>query len=127
MSWEQALTPTLEQTLNMILSALANFFGTTTENVMANAPMWLAKYGWYITLRKDLPSWLLAGAFLGILMAGVFLFLWDTSGHEIKALQIVIAFILFIVGIAAIAFIPIVTCLITPEIVGLEAAIKLLK
>lgn len=25
MSWEQALTPTLEQTLNMILSALANF------------------------------------------------------------------------------------------------------
>ena len=127
MSWEQALTPTLEQTLNMILSALANFFGTTTENVMANAPMWLAKYGWYITLRKDLPSWLLAGAFLGVLIAGVFLFLWDTSGHEIKALQIVIAFILFIVGTAAIAFIPIVTCLITPEIVGLEAAIKLLK
>lgn len=24
MTWEQALTPTLEQTLNMILSALAN-------------------------------------------------------------------------------------------------------
>lgn len=94
---------------------------------MANAPMWLAKYGWYITLRKDLPSWLLAGAFVGVLIAGVFLFLWDTSGHEIKALQIVIAFILFIVGTAAIAFIPIVTCLITPEIVGLEAAIKLLK
>ena len=42
MTWEQALTPTLEQTLNMILSALANLFGTTTENVMANAPMWLA-------------------------------------------------------------------------------------
>lgn len=26
MSWEQALTPTLEQTLNLILSSLANFF-----------------------------------------------------------------------------------------------------
>ena len=127
MGWEQALTPTLEQTLNMILSALANFFGTTTENVMANAPMWLAKYGWYITLRKDLPSWLLAGAFVGVLIAGVFLLLWDTSGHEIKALQIVIAFILFIVGTAAIAFIPIITCFIAPEIVGLEGAINLIK
>ena len=127
MGWEQALTPTLEQTLNMILSALANFFGTTTENVMANAPMWLAKYGWYVTLKKELIEWLLGGAFVGAIIAIIFLFLWDTSGHKIKALQIVIAFILFIVGTAAIAFIPIITCFIAPEIVGLEAAINLIK
>jgi uncharacterized membrane protein len=127
MSWEQALTPTLEQTLNMILSALANFFGTTTENVMANAPMWLAKYGWYVTLKKELIEWLFGGALVGFLIAGVFLLLWDANKHEIKALQIVIAFTLFIVGTVAIISIPIVTCLIAPEIVGLEAAIKLLK
>jgi uncharacterized membrane protein len=127
MSWEQALTPTLEQTLNMILSALANFFGTTTENVMANAPMWLAKYGWYVTLKKELIEWLFGGALVGFLIAGVFLLLWDANKHEIKALQIVIAFTLFIVGTVAIISIPIVTCLIAPEIVGLEAVIKLLK
>ena len=127
MSWEQALTPTLEQTLNMILSALANFFGTTTENVMANAPMWLAKYGWYVTLKKELIEWLFGGALVGFLIAGVFLLLWDANKHEIKALQIVIAFTLFIIGTAAIISIPIITCFIAPEIVGLEAAIKLLK
>ena len=127
MTWEQALTPTLEQTLNMILSALANFFGTTTENVMANAPMWLAKYGWYITLKKELIEWLLGGAFVGAIIAIVFLILWDANRHEIKALQIVIAFILFIVGTAAIVSIPIIACAIAPEIVGLEAAINLIK
>ena len=127
MTWEQALRPTLEQTLNMILSALANFFGTTTENVMVNAPMWLAKYGWYVTLKKELIEWLLGGALVGFLIAGAFLLLWDINKHEIKALQIVIAFTLFIIGTAAIVSIPIITCLIAPEIVGLEAAIKLLK
>ena len=127
MTWEQALTPTLEQTLNMILSALANFFGTTTENVMANAPMWLAKYGWYITLKKELIEWLLGGAFVGAIIAIVFLILWDANRHEIKALQIVIAFILFIVGTVAIVSIPIIACAIAPEIVGLEAAINLIK
>lgn len=127
MTWESALSPSLEQTLNLIISALANFFGTTTQNIMTNAPYWLSKYGWYTTLRKDLPGWLLGGAFVGFSIAAIFLFLWDVSGHETKALQITIAFILFIVGTAVIVFIPIATCLIAPEIVGLEAAIKLLK
>ena len=124
---ETALTPTLEQTLNLIISSLANFFGTTTENVMANAPMWLAKYGWYVTLKKELIEWLLGGAFVGAIIAIVFLFLWDANKHEIKALQIVIAFILFIIGMVVIISIPIITCFIAPEIVGLEAVIKLLK
>ena len=39
---ETALTPTLEQTLNLIISSLANFFGTTTEKIMENAPYWFA-------------------------------------------------------------------------------------
>jgi hypothetical protein len=126
MTWEQALTPTLEQTLNMILSALANFFGTTTENVMANAPIWLAKYGWYVTLKKELIEWLLGGAFVGAIIAIVFIMLW-TQEHEFKGLQIAISFILFIIGTAAIVSIPIIACAIAPEIVGLEAAINLIK
>lgn len=44
---------TLEQTLASILQSLANFFGVTTQTIMENAPMWLAKYGWYVTV-KDL-------------------------------------------------------------------------
>lgn len=126
MTWEQALTPTLEQTLNMILSALANFFGTTTENVMANAPMWLAKYGWYVTLKKELIEWLLGGAFVGAIIAIIFIMLW-TQEHEFKGLQIAISFMLFIAGTAAIVSIPIIACAIAPEIVGLEAAINLIK
>ena len=126
MTWEQALTPTLEQTLNMILSALANFFGTTTENIMANAPMWLAKYGWYVTLKKELIEWLLGGAFVGAIIAIVFIILW-TQEHEFKGLQIAISFMLFIAGTAAIVSIPIIACAIAPEIVGLEAAINLIK
>jgi hypothetical protein len=126
MTWEQALTPTLEQTLNMILSALANFFGTTTENVMANAPMWLAKYGWYVTLKKELIEWLLGGAFVGAIIAIVFIMLW-TQEHEFKGLQIAISFMLFAIGTAAIVSIPIIACVIAPEIVGLEAAINLIK
>ena len=68
MTWEQALAPSLEQTLNLILSALANFFGTTTQAIMANAPEWLAKYGWYVTLDLVIDAfiWLLNdnGAFI---------------------------------------------------------------
>ena len=116
MTWEQALTPTLEQTLNMILSALANFFGTTTENIMANAPMWLAKYGWYVTLKKELIEWLLGGAFVGAIIAIVFIILW-TQEHEFKGLQIASSFMLFDIGTAAIVSIPIIACAIAPEIV----------
>ena len=126
MGWEQALTPTLEQTLNMILSALANFFGTTTENVMANAPMWLAKYGWYITLKKELIEWLLSGAFVGAIIAIIFIMLW-TQEHELKGLQIAISFMFFAIVTAANVSIPIIACAIAPEIVGLEAAINLIK
>lgn len=42
---------TLEQTLASILQSLANFFGVTTQTIMENAPMWLAKYGWYVTVK----------------------------------------------------------------------------
>lgn len=52
----------LEQTLASILQSLADFFGVTTQTIMENAPMWLAKYGWYVTI-KDLGSTIFMGGF----------------------------------------------------------------
>lgn len=127
MSWEEALAPTLEQTLNMILSALANFFGTTTQDIMANAPYWLSKYGWYVTLHNQLIEWLFGGALAGVILAACFLMVWSFTDHEVKPLQIAITIFLFFLGLGAVVSIPIITCAIAPEIVGLEAVIKLLK
>lgn len=127
MTWEQALTPTLEQTLNMILSSLANFFGTTTEAIMQNAPTWLAKYGWYVTLHSELVRPILAGLFLGGILAGIFLCVYDGTGHDIGKGTIALAVLIFVIVVVIAVSIPIITCLIAPEIVGLEAAIKLIS
>ena len=127
MNWEQALTPTLEQTLNMILSALANFFGTTTETIMQNAPTWLAKYGWYVTLHNEIVDWLLGGFFFGAVLAGLFWFILCCSEVVIGKGVVALIILFFFIGFFAVLAFPIVTCLIAPEIVGLEAAIKLIS
>lgn len=59
----------LEQTLASILQSLADFFGVTTQTIMENAPMWLAKYGWYVTI-KDLGSTIFMGGFISIALIG---------------------------------------------------------
>lgn len=127
MTWETALTPTLEQTLNLILSSLANFFGTTTETIMANAPEWLAKYGWYATLHNQLIEWMFGGVFAGVLLAGGFMLIWCATEHEVKPFQVGLTIFFFLLGFAFVICIPIITCMIAPEIVGLEAAIKLIS
>lgn len=128
MTWESALTPTLEQTLNLILSALANFFGTTTETIMQYAPEWLAKYGWYITLNDKLGEQMGFALFMAILITGLFLMCWSfCGGHEITKSVMAISSIIFLLVFAIVTAIPIITCLIAPEMVGLEAAIKLIS
>ena len=127
MTWEQALTPTLEQTLNLILSSLANFFGTTTEAIMQNAPTWLAKYGWYVTLHSELVGPILVGLFMGGILAGCFLLVLSSTRHDIGKGAIALAILIFIIVVVIASLIPIITCLIAPEIVGLEAAIKLIS
>ena len=127
MTWEQALTPTLEQTLNMILSALANFFGTTTEAIMQNAPTWLAKYGWYVTLHDELVEHMLVGMLLGGILAGIFLCIYYGTEHDIGKGTIALVILIFVIVVVIAGLIPIITCLITPEIVGLEAAIRLIS
>ena len=127
MTWEQALTPTLEQTLNIILSSLANFFGTTTEAIMQNAPVWLAKYGWYITLHADLVEFILVGAFIGAVLAACFLAILACTGHGIGKGAIALTVLIFVIVVVIAGLFPIITCLVAPEIVGLEAAIKLIS
>ena len=127
MTWESALSPTLEQTLNLIVSALANFFGTTTEAIFRNAPTWLAKYGWYVTLHNELIPYIFGGIFAGIFIAGIFLFIYEITDKEYGTGVIVIAFLIFITVVAISIIIPIITCMIAPEIVGIEAAIKLIS
>ena len=126
---ETALTPTLEQTLNLIISSLANFFGTTTEKIMENAPYWLAKYGWYKTIYNRLPEALLAGFLIGtLLMMGFFMICETMFDLRVKNLKIIIiGVIIFTITILIIIGVPLISCAIAPEIVGLESVIKLLK
>ena len=127
MTWESALSPTLEQTLNLIVSALTNFFGTTTEAILRNAPTWLVKYGWYVTLHNELVPYFFGGMFAGILIVGIFLFICEIADKEYSTGVIVVACLIFIIVVAISVFIPIITCMIAPEIVGIEAAIKLIS
>lgn len=55
----------LQTALAEAVNSLASFFGTTTESVMAHAPEFLVKYGWYSTLNDLMVV-------AGILMVGMF-------------------------------------------------------
>ena len=127
MTWESALSPTLEQTLNLIVSALANFFGTTTEAILRNAPTWLVKYGWYVTLHNELVPYILGGVIFGDCIAALFLFIYSITEKSYTVGVIVVAVLIFITVVAISVSIPIITCMLAPEIVGIEAAIKLIS
>ena len=127
MSMENIITPGLEATLSSILLSLANFFGTTTEAVMENAPAWLTKYGWYTTLqflRQDI----LFGICLALLLGGGFVFIWCgcyEEGQKVKSWVVITGIGIAIITIAIYCFFIILPCLVAPEIVGLEALIGL--
>lgn len=127
MTWESALSPTLEQTLNLIVSALANFFGTTTEAILRNAPTWLTKYGWYVTLHNELVPYIFGGILFGGCIAAIFLFIYSITKKSYTVGVIVVACLIFIAVVAISVSIPIITCILAPEIVGIEAAIKLIS
>lgn len=126
MTLENTLAPTLEQTFSIVLSSLANFFGVTTDIIMANAPQWLAKYGWYVTI-KDLTFILFTGAIIsGIVSVACLSFqvnIFDISGSKAWINTIIIFFILMVI----IIIISILPCIVAPEITGLEALINLIS
>ena len=118
----EALTPSIEQTLNIIVSNLASFFGTTTEIIMQNAPMWLAKYGWYVTL-KDLNNSFAHGILCGFSVS-VIIYFYDLLIENMLSKKSVC--FLIILGTICPIVIDILPAIFTPELVGLENLLALL-
>lgn len=117
----------LEQTLSSILQSLADFFGVTTQTVMENAPMWLAKYGWYTTV-KDIG----ANIFLGILIGGaivamLWLIIYVMAEADYKPGYTALFVIVGILTICIVVAIPIISCAIAPEYAGIEALLELVN
>lgn len=115
----------LQTTLANVIQQLANFFGMTTETIMKNAPMWLAKYGWF-TLMKNLPVivflWVLAiaGLFALIIYAGYYC--------EWKVKHIIsLCTLSFFVSALIIFGAWFMQCAVAPEMYGLNAILSLLK
>lgn len=118
---------TLEQTLASILQSLANFFGVTTQTIMENAPMWLAKYGWYVTV-KDLGFNIFSGAFIGIIIVGIIWFiLYVMIEIDFEKWHLRIFIPVLILSVIITVCVPIITCIIAPEYVGVEALFSLLQ
>lgn len=114
---------TLEQTLASILQSLANFFGVTTQTIMENAPMWLAKYGWYVTV-KDLGFNIFVGVFIGAIISSI---IWFMIEVDFKKWHLHILTFVPILSVIITVCVPIITCIIAPEYVGIEALFSLLQ
>lgn len=118
---------TLEQTLASILQSLANFFGVTTQTIMENAPMWLAKYGWYVTV-KDLGFNIFVGVFIGAIISSIIWFiLYLMIEVDFKKWHLHILTFVSILSVIITVCVPIITCIIAPEYVGIEALFSLLQ
>ena len=121
----------LEPVLANICQQLADFFGTTTEKVIDNAPEFLAKYGWFSVLSDIGENVFFCGLCL-FLISGLMVFLISVINDEIlydkvdKQLNpIKCAVIFFISGMVLNIVFLILPCLIAPELVGLQHLLKL--
>lgn len=118
--------PNLDETLSNILIQLANFFGTTTEVIMTNAPMWLAKLGWYSTI-KDIPLtiflWVLICSGIALVYFGALMISeQDLSKGKTRTYFLICAIVLVLMITT-----PLITCAIAPEYVGLEYLLSLIN
>ena len=115
----------LQTALAEAVNSLASFFGTTTEAIMAHAPEFLAKYGWYSTLNnlsEDVFMTLLLVTLL-CLLCSIFLMISDVElKHPIRTI-ICIAIITLVISAGT----KIITCAVAPDIVGAHAILNLLK
>ena len=117
----------LEQTLATILQSLADFFGVTTQTIIENAPIWLAKYGWYITIR-DLGVNIFLGCLLGAVLVAILCLIFYI-GFEADCVKwhILLFIVIFAFTVIITTITPIVTCAIAPEYVGIEALFNLIQ
>ena len=102
----------LEPVLANVVKSLAEFFGTTTEAVMANAPGFLADYGWYYVLTQ-MPLYVIVALFLGIGSEFVLAGFFDKGRVPIFIFVMLLAFIV----VFGVALLPVI---ISPELVGLD-------
>lgn len=115
----------LQNTLSTVIQQLASFFGMTTETIMENAPMWLAKYGWY-TLMQNLPMVIfLWVAVIGCIFA---IIIWAGYYGDWKTKSIVILCVLTVLVFSPLIFGAwYAQCAISPEMYGLNALLTLIK
>lgn len=115
----------LQITLASVIQQLADFFGMTTEVVMQNAPMWLAKYGWF-TMMQNLPL----AVIIWVVLVGLLFFIIIGVGYECDwkknnvVILCVLGFLLFSLIVFGAWF---AQCAIAPELYGLNAILKLIK
>lgn len=102
----------LEPVLANIVKSLAEFFGTTTDAVMANVPTFLAEYGWYHVLTM-MPLYIIVALILGVgggfIIAGFF----DKGRVPVFIFVMLLAFAI----VFGAAFLPVI---MSPELVGLD-------
>lgn len=117
----------LQTALAEAVNSLASFFGTTTDTIMANAPEFLTKYGWYSTL-SNLPEdifFTLLIIMLFCLLGSLVIFGLDLDLDLKNPTRAIIGFT--IVCLVINVGIKIITCAVAPEIVGAHAVLNLLK
>ena len=114
----------LQTALAEAVNSLASFFGTTTEAIMAHAPEFLAKYGWYSTLN-EIPINIFVSLLLTVLIA-LMVFLITMGEIELKHPVLAVG-CLFMLCVMICVGSKIITCMVTPEIVGAHAILNLLK
>lgn len=115
----------LQTALAEAVNSLASFFGTTTEAIMAHAPEFLAKYGWYSTLN-DLAISIVLSILIAALICSLGSLLLMVCELELEhpfAVSISILILCIVVGVGS----EIITCIVAPEIVGAHAVLELLK
>lgn len=112
---ENALTPTLEQTLAQVIQQLANFFGTTTTAITDGLPGFLTTYAWYHTFNNlwYIPVIIFCSLLLTATIWMVF------GGDEDDFFKFMKIGLLVSIAISASILIKnIILCFICPEIVG---------
>jgi hypothetical protein len=115
----------LQTALAEAVNSLASFFGTTTDTIMARAPEFLAKYGWYSTLN-DLGLEVLLSVLLALLIMLIGWLIIGIGGGEVNH-PVLIGIVIFVFCLAVCVGSKIVTCAVAPEIVGAHAILDLLK
>ena len=77
----------LEPVLANVVKTLADFFGTTTDAVMANAPAFLAKYGWFVKISEMGWMYALVIVLAGLFCSGLFTILDDLNGTPAEFIE----------------------------------------